>query len=215
MSASYSGNNAAKAGKIVNILKARFGEIPWWPGDTEEVMIGAILTQQTRWENVERALQLLKERNLCTMAALNTADIPAIEAAVRCTGFYRIKTRRLKALAAFVVGTCQGTAGMDTLPTATLREGLLGVKGIGEETADSILCYGFGRPSFVIDAYTERIARCAGITTPRAGLKALFESVLEEETHVYHQTHAHIVEYAKSWCTKKRCDGCRIMALNG
>jgi endonuclease-3 related protein len=215
MSASYSGNNAAKAGKIVNIFKARFGEILWWPGDTEEVMIGAILTQQTRWENVEQALRLLKERNLCTMAALNTADIPAIEAAVRCTGFYRMKTRRLKALAAFVVGTCEGISGMNSMPTATLREGLLGVKGIGEETADSILCYGFGRPSFVIDAYTEHIARCAGITAPRSSLKHLFESVLEEEPHVYHQAHAHIVEYAKGWCTKRKCDGCRIMALNG
>ncbi len=215
MSASYSGNNAAKAGNIVNILKARFGEITWWPGDTEEVMIGAILTQQTRWENVEFALQLLKERNLCSMAALNTADIPAIEAAVRCTGFYRMKTRRLKALAAFVVETCGRVSCMEVLPTATLREGLLGVKGIGAETADSILCYGFGRPSFVVDAYTERIAGCAGITTPRSALKTLFESVLEEDPHVYHQTHAHIVEYAKGWCTKKRCEGCRIMALNG
>ena len=133
MSASYSGNNAAKAGKIVNILKARFGEIPWWPGDTEEVMIGAILTQQTRWENVEWALQLLKERNLCSMAALNTADIPAIEAAVRCTGFYRIKTRRLKALAAFVVETCGRPAWM-ALPTATLREGL--ARGKGDRRGD-------------------------------------------------------------------------------
>jgi endonuclease III related protein len=104
---------------------------------------------------------------------------------------------------------------MGTIPTPTLRAGLLAVHGIGEETADSILCYGFSRPSFVIDAYTERIARCAGITTPRSALKTLFECVLTEETHVYHQTHAHIVEYAKGWCTKKRCDGCRIMALNG
>jgi endonuclease-3 related protein len=215
MSVSSSGNDARKAGRIAGILAARFGEIPWWPGDTDEVMIGAILTQQTRWENVEQALRLLRERGLCTMAALDAADEGQIESAIRCTGFYRVKARRIRALAAVVTGACGGVSGMKSMPTATLREVLLGVKGIGEETADSILCYGFGRPGFVIDSYTERIARCAGITTPRAGLKALFESVLAEDSHVYHQAHAHMVEYAKGWCTKKRCEGCRIMALNG
>jgi endonuclease-3 related protein len=215
MSASSSAKNAGKAQKIVGILAARFGEIPWWPGDADEVMIGAILTQQTRWENVECALRLLKERGLCSMAALAASDGAEIESAIRCTGFYRMKARRLKALAAFVTGTCGGVAGMERMPTGTLREGLLGVNGIGEETADSILCYGFGRASFVIDTYTDRISRCAGITTPRFGLKALFESVLAADSHVYRQTHAHIVEYAKGWCTKKRCEGCRIMALNG
>ncbi len=215
MSASSSAENAALAKKIVGILKRRFGEIPWWPGDTDEVMIGAILTQQTRWENVEQALRLLKERNLCSLSALCAADLPDIESAIRCTGFYRMKARRLRALAAFVIDSCGGVSVMDTIPTEELREGLLGVNGIGEETADSILCYGFDRPSFVIDAYTESIARCAGIIAPRVDLKALFESVLAEDPHVYHQTHAHIVEYAKGWCTKKRCEGCRIMALNG
>ncbi|MFZ1128585.1 endonuclease III domain-containing protein [Methanoregula sp.] len=215
MSAYSSANNAGKAQKIVGILAARFGEIPWWPGDTDEVMIGAILTQQTRWENVKRGLRLLREKGLCSMTALDTTEEVEIESAIRCTGFYRMKARRLKALAAFVTGTCGGVAGMETMPTGTLREGLLGVNGIGEETADSILCYGFGRASFVIDAYTDRISRCAGITTPRSGLKVLFESVLETDSHAYRQTHAHIVEYAKGWCTKKRCEGCRIMDLNG
>ncbi len=117
MSASSSGNDAAKAKKIVGILKSRFGEIPWWPGDTDEVMIGAILTQQTRWENVVRALDLLKERGLCSMQALYSADLPVIEDAVQCTGFYRIKARRLKALAVFVVETCGGVAMMAHIPT--------------------------------------------------------------------------------------------------
>jgi endonuclease-3 related protein len=215
MSAFSSGNDAGKAGKIVDILKNRFGEILWWPGNTDEVMIGAILTQQTRWGNVEQALQQLKDRDMCSMAAMNAADAEKIEAAVRCTGFYRIKARRLKALAGFVTDICGGVDLMASIPTPTLRAGLLGVYGIGEETADSILCYGFSRPSFVVDAYTERIAWCAGITTPRSALKPLFESVIAEDSHVYHQTHAHIVEYAKGWCTKKRCEGCRIMALNG
>ena len=215
MSASSSAKNKKKAEKITGILAARFGKIPWWPGDTDEVMIGAILTQQTRWENVEQALRLLREKDLCSMAALATADAAETERAIRCTGFYRIKARRLGALAAYVTGTCGGIAAMEAMPTGTLREGLLGVNGIGEETADCILCYGFGRTSFVIDAYTDRISRCAGITTPRTGLKSLFENALEKDTHIYRQAHAHIVEYAKEQCTKKRCDGCRILALRG
>ncbi|MEN6396251.1 MAG: Fe-S cluster assembly protein HesB, partial [Methanoregula sp.] len=118
-------------------------------------------------------------------------------------------------LAVFVIENCGGVNKMADISTPTLRAGLLGVNGIGEETADSILCYGFSRPSFVIDSYTVRIAECAGITVKRDGLKSLFESVLADDSHVYHQTHAHIVEYAKGRCTKKRCEGCRIMALNG
>ena len=215
MSASSSVKDAKKAGEIASILAAIFGEIPWWPGDTDEVMIGAILTQQTWWENVEQALRLLREKDLCTLAAIVAAEPDRIEAAIRCTGFYRMKTRRLKALAAYATGPCGGVEAMETMPTEVLRAGLLGVNGIGEETADSILCYGFGRASFVIDAYTDRISRCAGIATPRCGLKDLFESVLEKDQYVYRQTHAHIVEYAKGWCTKKRCEGCRITALNG
>ena len=105
---------------------------------------------------------------------------------------------------------------METMPTGTLREGLLGVNGIGEETADSILCYGFGRASFVIDAYTDRIPRGAGITTPRSGaLRSSSRACLRQTPTRYRRTHAHIVEYAKGWCTKKRCEGCRIMDLNG
>jgi endonuclease-3 related protein len=111
--------------------------------------------------------------------------------------------------------TCGGIGCMETMPTKELRAGLLSVNGVGEETADSILCYGFCRPSFVIDAYTVRIAACAGIKTPRPGLKALFESVLPENTSVYRQAHARIVEYAKERCTSKRCEECRILALNG
>jgi endonuclease-3 related protein len=215
MLVSSSDNDKKKAGGIVRILNARFGDITWWPGDADEVMIGAILTQQTRWENVDRALCLLKEKNLCSLALLHETDPSVIEETIRCTGFYRVKTRRLKALAAFVTGTCGGIEVMQTLPTATIRESLLRINGIGEETADSILCYAFGRPTFVIDAYTERITRCAGIKTPHRGLKSLFECVLADDPYVYHQTHAHIVEYAKQMCTKKRCEGCRIMELNG
>jgi endonuclease-3 related protein len=207
--------NSARARKLIGFLNRHFGEIPWWPGDADEVMIGAILTQQTRWENVELALANLKRTGLCTLAAIHGAARPEIEEAVRCAGFYHIKAGRLKALAAHVIGTYGSVAQMKAVSTDELRSGLLSVTGIGEETADSILCYGFFRASFVVDAYTERMAICAGITVPRSGLKSLFEGVLPVDANAYRQTHAHIVEYAKKSCTKKRCEGCRIMALNG
>jgi endonuclease-3 related protein len=207
--------NSARARKLIGFLNRQFGEIPWWPGDADEVMIGAILTQQTRWENVELALANLKRTGLCTLGAIHASARPDIERAVRCTGFYRVKAGRLKALAAHVMGTYGSVAQMKAVPTDELRIGLLGVTGIGEETADSILCYGFSRASFVIDAYTERITHCAGITVPRSGLKSLFEGVLPLDVSAYRQAHAHIVEYAKMFCTKKRCEGCRILALNG
>jgi endonuclease-3 related protein len=204
-----------KAQKIVDILLCRFGEIPWWPGNTDEVMIGAILTQQTRWENVEQALVRLKIDHLDTIFAIHAADLAEIEAAVRCTGFFRIKARRLKALAAYVMDTYGGVEQMSAVPTSELRAGLLAVCGIGEETADSILCYGFSRASFVVDAYTERMVRCAGMPESRSSLKDLFETVIPVDPFVYRQTHAHIVEYAKRFCTKKRCDQCQIAILNG
>jgi endonuclease III related protein len=210
-----SASSSIKIRRLVAALKTKYGTIPWWPGDCDEVMIGAILTQQTRWENVMRALALLHRKDLCTMHAILRADLKEIEEAIRCTGFYRIKAGRLKALAAYVEVRCGGVQRMTEMSTAELRAGLLGVHGIGEETADSILCYGFSRPCFVIDAYTVRMVRCAGVDTPRNQLKSLFEGVLPKTNDACRQTHAHIVEYAKEYCGKKRCDGCILLNSNG
>jgi endonuclease-3 related protein len=178
-------------------------------------MIGAILTQQTRWENVERALLELQGRGLNSMHSLDSAKKADIEDAIRCTGFYRIKAQRLQSLAAHVMETYGGVDRMRKIPTEKLRAGLLTVKGIGEETADSILCYGFLRTSFVIDAYTERIVRCAGVEEKRQELKLLFEKVLTCDPKIYRQTHAHMVEYAKEYCGKKRCSECILVNSNG
>jgi len=206
-----SGSSSSECARIVRILNGHYGQIPWWPGDIDEVLIGAVLTQQTRWENVVRAIALLKERSLCSVAAMYVADPAEVESAIRCTGFYKVKTRRLKALATFVMRDYGGIGPMADYPTELLREGLLRVHGIGEETADSILCYGFHRPSFVIDAYTHHICRCAGIPEQKSRLKALFEEVLPSDPDTHRQTHAHIVEYAKEYCGKKRCERCILM----
>jgi endonuclease III related protein len=210
-----SGSSSVKIKHLVRSLAGYLGEIEWWPGYPDEVMIGAILTQQTRWENVERALTELKKRGLCSIDTISVADIHDIEDAIRCTGFYRVKAKRLKLLASFVLETYGDIDRMADASTPHLRKGLLSISGIGEETADSILCYGLFRTSFVIDAYTERMTRCIGIMEKRQDLKRLFEKCLPKDNYVYRQTHAHIVEYAKEFCGKKRCSECILVSSSG
>jgi endonuclease-3 related protein len=200
---------------LVRMLKRKYGKIEWWRGTTDEVMIGAILTQQTRWENVEKAIHRLRKQNLCSMAAIDSTEWNNLEKTIKSTGFYRIKAARLKSLASHVLEKYGGIERMAQQSTNNLRENLLGVYGIGEETADSILCYGFSRPCFVIDAYTKQICRCAGAIMESSALKTEFEKVLPKDFAVYQQVHAHIVEYAKEYCVKKRCNECKIPTLNG
>jgi endonuclease-3 related protein len=208
-------SSSDKCSRIVTGLSRHYGEIDWWHGDTDEVMIGAILTQQTRWENVERAIHALKEEGLCSINAIHNTSPARIEDLIRCSGFYRVKTRRLQHLARHIMEAYGGVHGMHEKPTGELRASLLSVHGIGEETADSILCFGLGRTSFVIDAYTIRICRCAGVTGGRTDLKSAFEMILPARIGAYRQAHAHIVEFAKDYCQIKRCDTCLIRNLNG
>ncbi len=210
MSASSSG----KAAEILCLLSSRYGRIAWWNSDPDCVMIGAILTQQTRWENVEKALERLRDRGLLCMDRLCDAPVDVVEHAIHSSGFYRVKARRLQNLAR-LVRACGGVERMQEIPTDELRQRLLSVHGVGEETADSILCYGFSRPRFVMDAYTERICRCAGIPGDRDALRRAFESTVSEDPETCRQSHAHIVEYAKECCAQKRCDGCGIRRLRG
>ena len=198
---------------IISFLDTQYGEIPWWPGSTEEVMIGAVLTQQTRWTNVEVALGRMNEYGLCSLAAIYRSDDSDIESAIRCTGFYRVKTKRLKTLASFVIDNYCDVNSMQAVTTSILRKELLCVNGIGAETADSILCYALNRRSYVIDAYTERICGCAGITEKKGLLKSLFESVLPEDNQAYRLCHAWFVEYAKEYCGNRRCGECMIKNL--
>ncbi len=208
-------SSSVRIERLICLLDDRYGEISWWPGNTDEVMIGAILTQQTRWENVESALAKLKKKGLCSLDSIFSAEIQGIEVAIRCTGFYRVKARRLKSLATHVMEMYGGAGGMADKPTGQLRQGLLQVQGIGEETADSILCYGLLRTSFIIDAYTERMVRCLGVPERRGVLKSIFEEVLHNDNQTYRQAHAHIVEYGKEFCGKKRCSECILVSSNG
>lgn len=187
--------------KLRNLLGPRY----WWPADTSfEVVAGAILTQQTRWENVERAIGNLKEKGLLEAEPLSKADLHELEGLIRCTGFYRQKAKRLKDISAFFLEN------PDLLkrPADELRSTLLSLNGVGKETADSIVLYAADKPRFVIDAYTKKICRCMGIEGDYGKLQSLFEGSLPEDVPLYKEFHALIVEYGKQFCGKKRCAEC-------
>ena len=168
-------------------MLARYGEQHWWPADTPfEMMVGAVLTQATAWTNVEIAIARLKDADALSPAAIRGMDTDTLAALIYSSGFYNAKARKLKALAQFL-----GEAYDDNIDAmrsedgAKLRRELLGVKGIGEETADAILLYALGKPSFVIDAYTRRLISRLGIAPDSEAYSAyqkLFSDNLQQDT---------------------------------
>ncbi|MDD1676188.1 MAG: Fe-S cluster assembly protein HesB [Methanomicrobiales archaeon] len=187
-----------------------YGKKDWWKGNREEVMIGAVLTQQTRWENVDRGLGQLKKIGIADMAGIVQCENAMLEKAIRCTGFYRVKARRLRALARHVQERPGGLEGMAAETTENLREELLRIAGIGEETAESILCFGFGRMVFVMDAYTQRICACGGIRSRRMALQDRIMQELPATAESYRTAHAAFVEYGRRFCSSRKCSECRI-----
>lgn len=188
-----------------------FGHKEWWHADTPfEVVAGAVLTQQTKWENVEKAIKNLKDSGLMGEESITKVEIEELEGLVRCTGFYRQKAKRLKNVSKFFYEN----PGILDKPADELREILLSLNGIGEETADSIVLYAADKPKFVIDAYTKRMCRCIGIEGDYGEMQSLFESSLQRDVPLYREFHALIVEYGKQFCGKKRCDEC-IVVENG
>ncbi|HLB70255.1 MAG: endonuclease [Candidatus Methanoperedens sp.] len=197
--------------EVYEKLLNKLGHKHWWPADTPfEVVVGAILTQQTRWENVERAISNLKEKGLLDLQALSMMEAEELEDLVRCTGFYRQKAKRLKEVSTYFYEN----PGILERPKEELREELLALNGIGDETADSIVLYAAEKPGFVIDAYTRKICRCMGIEGNYGELQSLFEDSLPQDVLLYKEFHALIVEYGKQFCGKKRCAEC-ILVENG
>jgi endonuclease-3 related protein len=198
-------------------MLAGLGPSRWWPGDTPfEVAVGAVLTQNTNWTNVERAIANLKAAGPFTCEALLAMPVPELEERLRPAGYFRLKTRRLRNFLEFLRDAAghriEALAERD-LPS--LREALLAVKGVGPETADSILLYALGRPVFVIDAYTFRILSRHGLVPEEAGyheLQDLFMDVLPSDAALFNEYHALLVRVAKAWCAKAapRCAGCPL-----
>ena len=197
--------------KVYTKLLDELGHKNWWPADTPfEVIVGAVLTQQTKWENVEKAIRNLKDKGLIEAAPLSRVDIQELEGLIRCTGFFRQKAKRLKKVSLFFHENPE----IFEKPTGELREVLLSLDGVGEETADSIVLYAADKPKFVIDAYTKRMCKCMGINGNYGELQTIFERSLPIDVPLYKEFHALIVEYGKQFCGKKRCSEC-ILIENG
>ena len=201
--------------EIYQRLLSAYGPQGWWPADTRfEVMVGAILTQATAWRNVERAIQRLKAAGALSperMARLSEGELAEL---IRPAGFFRQKTRRLRALLR-LIGQHGSVERLLSLPAGELRRELLAVPGVGPETADSILLYAAGYPVFVVDAYTKRILHRLGLLSgEKAGyeeVQELFESNLPRDPKLYGEYHALLVRHAKEHCrARPRCPGCPL-----
>jgi len=189
----------------------------WWPGRTPfEVIVGAILTQNTSWANVERAIINLRRENLLHPAALDRVSTARLARCIRPSGYFRQKALKLKAFVRFLRKEYgRSLARMFRTPTAELRERLLGIYGIGPETADSILLYAGAHPVFVVDAYTRRILERHGQALPRAPyeqIRAQFERHVPRRVPLYNEYHALLVRTGKDWCrkTNPRCAACPL-----
>ncbi len=202
--------------EIYNSLFDRFGAQDWWPADTPfEVIIGAILTQNTSWSNVEKAIVNLKKAKVLTPTALSKITQKNLARLIRPAGYYNIKAKRLKNFLLFLQREYSGgLKKLSRLKTGSLRRKLLEVNGIGPETADSILLYAFNRPVFVIDAYTKRILTRHDLAQDSAtyyDLQALFYGSLKKNTRIFNEYHALIVKLAKDHCRPTpRCAGCPL-----
>ena len=206
--------NARVLQGIYRRLFRAFGPQHWWPGDTQlEIAVCAILTQNTAWGNVEKAIAVLKSRRLLSLkrlARLSPADIAPL---IRSAGFHNIKAARL---AAFLgrLRRSGGFAALNRAPTPELRTQLLACHGVGPETADSILLYALGRQVFVVDAYTRRILSRYGLIVggePYESLRRMFESSLPHDSRLYNEYHALLVRLAKENCrSKPACESCPL-----
>jgi endonuclease-3 related protein len=201
---------------IYGRLFSAFGPQFWWPARTPfEVMVGAILTQNTNWGNVEKAIANLKTEDVLTPRRINDITLLRLSRLIRPSGFYNQKARRLKAFSRFLIDRYGGSiAKLRREETAKLREELLALDGIGPETADSILLYALGKPAFVVDAYTRRIFSRHGFLSEKRGYEdwqKLFTDNLPRDVSLYNEYHALIVRLAKTFCrVKPVCGGCPL-----
>ncbi len=205
--------------KVFDRLLESYGPQHWWPAETPfEVIVGAVLTQNTNWTNVEKAIANLKREDLLSPEQLNDIEETRLAELIRPSGYFNIKAGRLKSFISFLFENFEGDLRrMFALELSQLRHKLLEVKGIGPETADSILLYAGNYPVFVVDAYTKRIfSRIGLIQTEHTyhQVQGFFMERLESDRQLFNEYHALIVRHAKDYCrTKPLCDGCPLACL--
>jgi endonuclease-3 related protein len=200
-----------------DVLHRAYGDQNWWPARTRfEVIVGAILTQNTSWTNVERAIVALRREKLLSPPAVEEVSESVLAELIRSSGYYRQKARKLKAFVTFLRANYQGSLDkMFRVPTGALRKQLLAVHGIGPETADSILLYAGAHPVFVVDAYTRRMLQRHGLAEDRdtyEEIRGLFERSLPADPQLFNEYHALIVHTGKHFCRTKepRCSECPL-----
>ena len=209
-----------------DVLAATYGPQHWWPAKTPfEVILGAYLTQNTAWKAVERSLENLHAAGALSVAGLRTMPLAKLRRLIRPSGFYTKKAPALKAFVKMLDEEYSGSLEeMVAAPTAALRERLLRLPGVGQETADAILLYALGHPVPVADEYLRRIAERHGLVKPASGRKLIAYAALadltrqafagdpaESRTPLYNEFHALIVAVGKAHCGRTaRCDGCPL-----
>lgn len=202
-------------------LHRHFGPAGWWPAETPfEIAVGAILTQNAAWTNVEKAIANLKRERLLSPKKILAASGETLETALRPSGYFRIKAQRLRNFCAYLSENHGASLRrMARKPLDPLRGELLGVNGIGPETADDILLYACGKPVFVADAYTRRIFSRHGLVPPDIGyeaLRAFFEDHLPADIELFQEYHALIVCTGKDFCRPSpRCEKCPLAGFLG
>ena len=205
--------------EIYRLLYDEFGPQQWWPGETRfEIITGAILTQNTNWANVEKAIANLKSADCLIPEKLHHLDQAQVAQLIRPAGYFNIKAKRLKNFLNWLFTNYNGElTDLESIDAGRLREELLTIKGVGRETADSILLYAFDRPIFVVDTYTARVVFRHELIAPDADyeqLKELFESSLPADAQLFNEYHALLVRVGKEFCRPKaRCSGCPLEKL--
>ena len=206
---------------IYKKLYRAFGPQHWWPGDTPfEISVGAILTQNTNWTNVEKAIQNLKRKNALSVRALHPMPVKVLAELIRPTGYFNIKARRLKSFVTFLKNNYRASMKkMGTMDSVSLRKELLLINGVGSETADSILLYALGKPVFVIDAYTKRVLSRHGIMNykdPYDAFQELFHSSLKSDVQLFNEFHALFVRVGKTFCKRNNplCEKCPLHSFS-
>lgn len=201
-------------------LLNKFGPQHWWPGETPfEIMVGAILTQNTNWGNVEKAIRNLKENSLLDPHLIHKLRHRRLASLIRPAGYYNLKAKRLKNFISGYVSDFDGDhKKLRRLPLDDARRWLLNINGIGEETADSILLYALGKPIFVVDAYTKRILERHGLIPEEITyreLQEIFMDSLEDDVKLFNEYHALIVRVGKDYCKRTpKCDECPLNGWN-
>jgi endonuclease-3 related protein len=212
--------------EVYRRLLSAYGPQHWWPAEEPfEVMLGAVLTQSAAWHNVEKAIANLKAIGALSPAAIRRLSLPELAQTIRPCGYYNAKAYKLKSLACWLEDTCADDLGrLFAIDTDSLREMLLAVRGIGQETTDSILLYAAGKPVFIIDAYTRRIVSHLGIAPDKdsyTSYQRLFMAHLPADAGIFNEYHALLVRLGKDACHKKplcrRCclsDICRSYRIS-